>query len=116
MTPQPDDRTNTRDTSGSASQQGDPNRSNRQGSQQHAQQEPAGAAGWFASATLRTGLIIVGFVLFLFALGQAVGFPLLDLFVEAVSSPTGRWIMVALFALLLIAAASRGLNRPIFGG
>lgn len=75
-----------------------------------------GAAGWFASAALRTGIVVIGFVLFLFALGQAVGFNLLDIFVTAVTSPTGRWIVVAVFALLLIAAAGKGLNRPLLGG
>lgn len=110
MTPPPaDDRT---DRSGTNTAQ------SRQGGQQAGEpsQESAGATGWFASATLRTGVILIGFVLFLFALGQAVGFPLLDLFIDAVTSPTGRWIVVAIFALLLIAAASRGMNRPLFGG
>lgn len=106
MTP-PDDRTDGRNQRSTNTQQG--------GTTQDAQQEHADAAGWFASATLRTGVILIGFVLFLFALGQAVGFPLLDLFIEAVTSPTGRWIVVAIFALLLIAAASRGMNRPLFG-
>lgn len=109
MTPPPaDDRT---DRSGTNTAQ------SRQGGQQAGEpaQEPAGATGWFASAALRTGLIIIGFVLLLFALGQAVGFNLLDLVIDAVTSPMGRWIVVAIFALLLIAVAGRGLNRPLFG-
>jgi|GEM_PF-2732475 len=85
-----------------------------QGAQQGGDHE--GAAGWFASAALRTGIVTVGFVLFLFALGQAVGFNLLDLFIAAVTSQTGRWLVVAVFALLLIAAAGKGLNRPLTGG
>lgn len=117
MTPPPaDDRAQGRDTTSRANKQGGANQSTQQGAQQTAGQERTGPTGWFASAALRTGIIIIGFVLFLFALGQAVGFDLLDLVVDAVTSPTGRWIVVAIFALLLIAAASRGLDRPIFRG
>lgn len=115
MTPPPaDDRTDRSGTNTAQSRQGG-QQAGEPAQQQNPPQEPAGAAGWFASATLRTGVILIGFVLFLFALGQAVGFPLLDLFIDAVTSPTGRWIVVAIFALLLIAAASRGMNRPLFG-
>lgn len=114
MTP-PDDRTDGRNQRSTNTPQGGATQDTQQTGQQPAQQEPADAAGWFASATLRTGVILIGFILFLFALGQAVGFPLLDLFIDAVTSPTGRWIVVAVFALLLIAAASRGMNRPLFG-
>lgn len=64
---------------------------------------------WFANAAVRTGLTLIGVVLLLFALGQAVGLPLLDLFADAISSETGRWLVVAFFALLLIGAAQRGL-------
>lgn len=123
MTPPPDDdRTDGRGTN-TAQNQGGAGQSSRQGGQQTGDpaqrqkppQEATGPTGWFASAALRTGLIIVGFVLLLFALGQAVGFDLLDLVIDAVTSPMGRWIVVAIFALLLIAVAGRGLNRPLFG-
>lgn len=60
-----------------------------------------------------TGLIAIGFVLLLFALGQAVGFDLLGLFADAVSSQTGRWLVVAFFALLLIRVAERGLRGKL---
>lgn len=115
MTSPPDDRTNGRDQRSTTTKEGGADHSTQQGTEQPAHRERTGPAGWFAYATIRTGVIIVGFVLFLFALGQAVGFPLLDLFLDAVTSQTGRWIVVAILALLLIAAASRGLNRPIFG-
>lgn len=72
------------------------------------------AAGLLANAALRIGLLLVGFVLFLFALGQAVGFDLLDLFIEAISSQTGRWLIVAFFGLVLIALAQRGVQGTLF--
>lgn len=65
-------------------------------------------AEWFAASTLRIGLAIIGFVLLLFALGQAVGLDLLGLVVEALNTRVGRWLMVAFFALLLIMIALRG--------
>ena len=114
MTP-PDDRTDGRNQRSTNTTQGGATQDTQQAGQQPPPQEPADTADWFASVTLRTGVILIGFVLLLFALGQAVGFPLLDLFIGAVTSPTGRWILVAVFALLLIAAASRGMNRPLFG-
>lgn len=65
-------------------------------------------ATWFAASILRVGVAIVGFVILLVALGEIVGMNLLDLTVEALSSGVGRWIAVAVFALLLIALALRG--------
>lgn len=115
MTPPPaDDRTDRSGTNTAQTQQGG-QQAGEPAQQQNPPQEPAASTGWFASAALRTGLIIVGFVLLLFALGQAVGFNLLDLVIDAATSPMGRWIVVAIFALLLIAVAGRGLNRPLFG-
>ena len=64
-------------------------------------------AGWFAETIVRAGVAIVGIVLLLFALGQAVGVDLLEMVAAAVTSPTGRWIAIALFAVLVIAAAFR---------
>lgn len=66
------------------------------------------AAEWFAASTLRVGLALVGIVLLLFALGQVAGLDLLGLVVDALTSSIGRWLLVALFALLLIAIAVRG--------
>ena len=62
---------------------------------------------WIASTAVRAGLTIVGVVLLLFALVQAVGLPLLELTTDAVTSRTGRWLVVAFFAILLIGAAQR---------
>lgn len=93
--------------------------------QQGTQQQGAGAGGGapqrnggpqslserFTTGALRIGIVLVGFLLFLFALGQAVGLELLDMFVSAVTSQTGRWLVVAVFALLLIVAGQQGVKR-----
>lgn len=63
---------------------------------------------WFVASTFRIGLAILGLVLLLFALGQAVGVPLLEMLTEALSTRVGRWLAVAVFALLLIVVALRG--------
>lgn len=77
------------------------------GEQQGDAGEVQAASSWFATTAVRTGLTAIGVVLLLFALGQAVGLPLLELAAEAVTSQTGRWLVVAFFAVLLIAAAQR---------
>lgn len=63
---------------------------------------------WFAESTLRIALAVFGFVLLLFALGQAVGIDLLGMVVDALSTQMGRWLLVAFFALALILVALRG--------
>ena len=68
----------------------------------------AGFTEWFASTAVRTVLAIVGLVILLFALGQLVGLDLLELTAAALSSEIGRWLLLAAFALLLIALAQRG--------
>jgi len=73
-----------------------------------------GLADWFANGALRTGIILVGFTLFLFALGQAVGLELLGMFVDAVTSQTGRWLVVAAFALVLIFVGQQGVKHSSF--
>lgn len=73
--------------------------------------ERRGPTEWFAESAIRLGLALVGFVLLLFALGQAVGFDLLGIVIDAVNSTMGRWLIVAFFALVLIAFALRGLGE-----
>lgn len=68
------------------------------------------ATGWFARSTLRVGLAIIGLVLLLFALGQAVGMDLLGVVVDALSTTVGRWLAIAFFALVLIVVALRGFD------
>lgn len=69
----------------------------------------SGLGELFAGAALRWGLGIAGFVLFLFAIGQAVGLDLLGMFADALNTETGRWLLVAVFALFLIGVARRGI-------
>lgn len=72
-----------------------------------------GVAGWVAASTFRVGLALIGFVLLLFALGQIAGLDLLGLVVDALSTSVGRWLIVAIFALIIIAVAVRGFGtRP----
>lgn len=66
------------------------------------------AGEWFAESTLRIALGVFGFVLLLFALGQAVGIDLLGMVVDALSTQMGRWLVVAFFALAIIVVAVRG--------
>ena len=66
------------------------------------------AGEWFAESTLRIALAVFGFVLLLFALGQAVGIDLLGMVVDALSTQLGRWLLVAFFALAIILIAVRG--------
>lgn len=73
-------------------------------------QEVESATQWFASTAVRIGLTLIGVVVLLFALGQAVGLPLLELATEALTSQTGQWLVVAFFAILLIGAAQKGLG------
>jgi hypothetical protein len=65
------------------------------------------ATQWFASTAVRAGLTVIGVVLLLFALGQAVGLPLLGMATDALSSQTGQWLVVAFFAIMLIGAAQK---------
>lgn len=67
----------------------------------------SGLSEWFASSAIRIGLTLVGVVLLVFAIGQAVGLPLLEMAGDALSTQTGRWLMVAFLAILLIAGAQR---------
>lgn len=71
------------------------------------QDESVEATRWFATTAVRTGLTVIGIVLLLFALGQAVGLPLLELVTDALASQTGQWLVVAFFAVLLIGAAQK---------
>jgi hypothetical protein len=68
------------------------------------------AGEWFAESTLRIALAVFGFVLLLFALGQAVGIDLLGMVVGALTTQMGRWLLVAFFALAIILIAVRGFD------
>ena len=45
---------------------------------------------WFAGTAIRAGPTLIGVVLLLFALGQAVGLPLLELATSALTTRTGQ--------------------------
>ncbi|WP_267643086.1 hypothetical protein [Haloarchaeobius amylolyticus] len=66
---------------------------------------------YLATTVVRFGLAAIGVVLLLFSLGQAFGVDLLGAFADALSTQTGQWLVVALFALFLIGAAERGLSH-----
>jgi polyferredoxin len=63
---------------------------------------------WFASSALRLGLVLIGVVILLFALGQAVGIDFIGMFGDVLATNFGRWLAVAFFALLIIVVAMRG--------
>lgn len=69
--------------------------------------EGSAVSRWFATTAVRAGLTVIGVVLLLFALGQAVGFPFLEMTTDALTTQTGQWLVVAFFAVLLIGAAQR---------
>ncbi len=96
---------------GGADQQAETDR--RQNGETTRRQKDESTSSLLAKTGMMTGLVAIGFVLLLFALGQAVGFDLLGLFADAVSSQTGRWLVVAFFALLLIGVAERGLRGSL---
>jgi len=54
------------------------------------QQGDTGPAEWFAGTAIRAGPTLIGVVLLLFALGQAVGLPLLELATSALTTRTGQ--------------------------
>jgi hypothetical protein len=69
-----------------------------------------GPAEWVASTALRLGLAILGIALLVFAVGQILDVPLFDVLDDALSSQVVLWIVVGLFALLLLGLAARGFS------
>lgn len=68
---------------------------------------PNGFLARATSATLRLIVGLAGFILVLYALGQVVGVDILESFAGAVSTEPGRWLVIAVFGLLLIFLAAR---------
>lgn len=97
-----DDRQN-----GSEQQQPSGGSQQQQGSTQQQQGHNDTATTWFANTAVRAGLTAIGLLVLLFALGQAVGLPLLEVVTGALTSQMGQWLVVAFFALLLIGAAQK---------
>ena len=74
-----------------------------------ANEQPAGGAiEGFTRSVLRMGLAIVGFILLIFAIGQAIGYDMLAQMEAFIQTQTGQWLIVAFFALLLIFIALWG--------
>ena len=109
---QPDDsRRNDAERRGDERREGEPRGGESQGEYATGERRGAGSSEYFAESTLRVSLAVVGFVLLLFALGQAIGIDLLGTIVDALNTQIGRWLVVAFFAILLIALAVRGFDR-----
>lgn len=66
--------------------------------------------GWFASSTLRIGLLLIGVFLLLAALGQLSGIDILGLTAELLGTSVDRWLLVGAVAIALIAIAVRGFS------
>lgn len=69
------------------------------------------ASALLTRTILRIALAVFGIVLLLFALSQAFGVDLLGPAVEFLATETGRWIVVALLAFVLISVAASGWRR-----
>lgn len=69
--------------------------------------EDRGPGDQFARASIRWLLALIGVVVVLFGLGQAVGVSLLGMVADALASQTGRWLVVAFLGLLVILAAAK---------
>ena len=61
-----------------------------------------------ATSTVRLGLFVLGVLLLLYAVGQAVGFDVLAMASDALDTQEARWLIVAFFALVLITLSFRG--------
>lgn len=70
--------------------------------------------GWFASSTIRLGLVLVGVFLLVVALGHLSGIDIPGLTAELLGTDVGRWPLVAVVAIALIAVAVHGVTgRPV---
>lgn len=85
---------------------GDPEEPRRDGEAARRRRGPP-VLGWFTQSLVRTLVTLLGLVLLVFAVGQAFGLELLGATVEFLATETGMWLLVALFALMLIVAAQR---------
>jgi hypothetical protein len=65
---------------------------------------------WMASTAVQTIVMLVGLVVVLFAVGQAVGADLLGMVGDALATHTGQWLAVAVLTLILVIAALRALS------
>lgn len=61
-----------------------------------------------AASTVRVLLGVLGILLLLFAIGQVVGIDAMAMLSDALATPEARWMLVALFAIVMIVLAIRG--------
>ena len=61
-----------------------------------------------AASTVRVLLGVLGVLLLLFAIGQVVGVDAMAMLSDALATPEARWMLVALFAIVMIVLAIRG--------
>lgn len=66
----------------------------------------------FTVSIIRVVLAFVGLVLFLYAVGRAVGVDPLAVLGEILATRIGRWLLLAVFALILVLVALRGFGTP----
>lgn len=62
-----------------------------------------------ASTAMQTLVAVVGLVVVLFAVGQAVGADLLGMIASVLATHTGQWLAVAVIALIVVGAALRAM-------
>ncbi|SDJ90529.1 hypothetical protein SAMN04515672_1776 [Natronorubrum texcoconense] len=65
---------------------------------------------WVVSTVMQTLVAIVGLVVVLFALGQAIGTDLLGMTAQALSTQTGQWLVIAVVAFIGMGAAMRAMR------
>lgn len=83
-------------------------RADRDTTRRRDERAPEEAVEAIAASTVRLGLAILGIILVLFAVGQALGFDALAIFGEALDTREARWMIVAFFGLILLAVSLRG--------
>lgn len=75
----------------------------------------AGLVDWVTETFLRTAVAILGVLLLLFAVGQIAGFDTIGALADLLSNEVVQWMLVAVFALLLIIIASKNWNISTSG-
>lgn len=76
--------------------------------EQGGDRDPEDAVEVIATSTIRILLGVLGVLLLLFALGQVMGFDAMAMLSDALDTQEARWMLVALFALVMIALSIRG--------
>jgi flagellar biosynthesis protein FlhB len=92
------------------SQQNERGASRSESTEDRPPKETRGSGAWMASTAAQTIVMLVGLVVVLFAVGQAVGADLLGMVGDALATHTGQWLAVAVLALILVIAALRALS------